>query len=389
VTTTSTAGTSASPHRTLAPAPDTGARTVTALLATIAGLCTIGLAMVMSASSVNALHKFGSSWYFTFRQAVAVVIGSLALWILSRIDYHVWRRWALPVLGVATVLLLAVLIPGIGQVAYGARRWIGVGPIQFQPSEIAKLAVILFAADVLSRHPPQRDGTGPIKLVLVAVGGLATLVMLQPDMGTTIVVVAVAATVLLLGGTPLPLFATMSGALAAIGTMVAVFEPYRRARLMSFIDPFSTGQPGYQVAQSFVGLGSGGFTGLGLGASRAKWGFLPNAHTDFIFAIIGEELGMIGALCVVGMFTTLGVFGLVAVRRAPDAFGALIAGGVTAWLVGQAALNMATVVGALPVTGVPLPFVSLGGTSTVICMAAAGLLVNVARQGEPAARPDP
>ncbi|HVE94351.1 MAG TPA: putative lipid II flippase FtsW [Acidimicrobiales bacterium] len=359
-------------------------RTVTALLGTIAGLCTIGLAMVMSASSVNALHKFGSSWYFTMRQAIAVAIGSLALWVLSRIDYHVWRRWALPALGVATVLLLAVLIPGVGQVAYGARRWLGAGPVQFQPSEIAKLAVLLFAADVLSRHPPQRDGSGPVKLVLVAVGVLATLVMLQPDMGTTMVVVAVATTVLLLGGTPLPLFATLSAALAAIGTAVAVFEPYRRARLMSFIDPFSAGQPGYQVAQSFVGLGSGGLTGLGLGASRAKWGFLPNAHTDFIFAIIGEELGLIGALVVVGMFTMLGVFGLATVRRAPDAFGALIAGGVTAWLVGQAALNMATVVGALPVTGVPLPFVSLGGTSTVICMAAAGILVNVARQGEAA-----
>lgn len=363
-------------------------RTVAGLLGTIAGLCTIGLAMVMSASSVNALHKFGSSWYFTLRQAMAVMIGSLALWILSRIDYHVWRRWALPLLGVATTLLLAVLVPGVGQVAYGARRWIGAGPVQFQPSEIAKLAVILFAADVLSRHPPRRDGTGPVKLVLVGVGVLATLVMLQPDMGTTMVIVAVAATVLLLGGTPLPLFATMSAALVALGTFVAVFEPYRRARLMSFIDPFSAGQPGYQVAQSFVGLGSGGFTGLGLGASRAKWGFLPNAHTDFIFAIIGEELGMIGALVVVAMFTALGVFGLAAVRRAPDAFGALIAGGVTAWLVGQAALNMATVVGALPVTGVPLPFVSLGGTSTVICMAAAGILLNVARQGEVAPRRD-
>ena len=360
-------------------------RPATALLVVIGALCTIGLAMVMSASSVNALHTFGSSWHFTLRQTGAVAIGAVALLVCSRVDYHRWRNWALPALGVVGLLLVLVLMPGIGQVAYGARRWLGAGPVQFQPSELAKVALILFGADVLSRHPPPRDGSGPVKVVLGALALLSLLVMLQPDMGTTMVMVGVTATVLLLAGTPLPLFAATSAAVVVIGGLVAVFEPYRRERLLSFIDPFSSGQPGYQVAQSFVGLGSGGFTGLGLGASRAKWGFLPNAHTDFIFAIIGEELGLVGALFVVTLFVALGALGLTAVRRAPDAFGALVAGGITAWLVGQAALNMATVVGVLPVTGVPLPFVSLGGTSTVIAMAAAGVLVNIARQGHAAA----
>ena len=207
-------------------------------------------------------------------------------------------------------------------------------------------------------------------------------------MGTSLVILGSVLAVCILGGIPWNyLFGGLAG-IAVLGTLVAFLEPYRRARIMSFANPFeSASGSGYQVVQSLVGLGSGGIRGVGLGASYAKWGFLPNAHTDFIFAIIGEELGLFGGLGVIGLFVALAVYGIRAAVRAPDAFGSLVAGGITAWLVGQAALNMATVVGALPVTGVPLPFVSVGGTSTMFGMAAAGILVNIARQAQPAPKP--
>jgi cell division protein FtsW len=301
--------------------------------------------------------------------------------VTSRVDYHVWRKFAVPaVLGVCFLLFL-VLVPGVGQTAYGARRWLGAGPLQFQPSELAKLALILFSADVLARHPPATEGAAPLYVIGGATALVTLFVIAEPDMGTTLVIVGSILAVLVLGGAPARLLAGGLAAVAGLGALVALFEPYRRERLLSFTDPFkSASGSGYQVVQSLVGLGAGGIRGVGLGASKAKWGFLPNAHTDFIFAIIGEELGLFGAVGVVGLFVALAVYGFRAATRAPDVYGALVAGGITAWLVGQAALNMATVVGALPVTGVPLPFVSLGGTSTIFGMAAAGIVVNIARQ---------
>lgn len=359
------------------------------LLVVIAALCITGLVMVLSASSVDALHTFGRPWHYFARQAVSVGLGAAALFVTSRIDYHLWRKFAVPmVVGVAFLLFL-VLIPGIGQTVYGARRWLGAGPLQFQPSELAKLALVIFAADVLARHPPSREGPTSVYVTGGATLAILVLVMAQPDMGTSMVIGGTVISVLILGGIPWNLLWTGLAGTVAFGSLVAVVEPYRLERLKSFADPWdSASGSGYQVVQSLVGLGSGGIRGLGLGASRAKWGFLPNAHTDFIFAIIGEELGLFGGIGVVGLFVALGVYGIRAASKAPDAFGALVAGGVTAWLVGQGALNMATVVGALPVTGVPLPFVSVGGTSTIFGMAAAGIVVNIARQSRSApARP--
>jgi len=357
------------------------------LLIVIGALCIVGLVMVMSASSVNALRNYGSSWHFFTRQAIAVVLGAAALWITARVDYHVWRRFAVPALAVVLLMLFLVLLPGVGQVAFGARRWLGVGPLQFQPSELAKLALILFSADILARHPPSREGPMPLYVVGGATALVALLVIAQPDMGTMMVILGTVAAVLILGGIPWSTFLIGGAVTGVLGTVVAIAEPYRRQRLLSFTDPFKDkALSGYQVVQSLLGLGTGGIKGVGLGASRAKWGFLPNAHTDFIFAVIGEELGLFGALGVVGLFVALAVYGVRAASRAPDPFGALVAGGITAWLVGQAALNMATVVGLLPVTGVPLPFVSLGGTSTLFGMAAAGIVVNIARRGAVSAR---
>jgi cell division protein FtsW len=357
------------------------------LLVIVAALCIVGLVMVLSASSVDALRTYGSSWYVFTRQAIYLGLGAGALWVTSRIDYHLWRKFAVPSLAVVLFLLLCVLVPGLGQTVYGARRWLGIGPMQFQPSELAKLALILFSADILARHPPQREGPMPLYVVGGATLAALVLVMAEPDMGTGMIILGSVLAVLILGGIPMNHLGAGLAGIGVLGTFVAIFEPYRRERLLSFADPFkSASGSGYQQVQSLVGLGSGGIRGVGLGASRAKWGFLPNAHTDFIFAVIGEELGLVGGLGVIALFVALGVFGIRAATRAPDAFGALVAGGITAWLVGQAALNMAAVVGALPVTGVPLPFVSVGGTSTIFGMAAAGILVNIARQrrSEPA-----
>ncbi|HUR77230.1 MAG TPA: putative lipid II flippase FtsW [Acidimicrobiales bacterium] len=351
------------------------------LLIVVGALCLVGLVMVLSASSVDAMRNYGSSWYFFLRQSMAVVFGTAAMWFTARIDYHRWRKLVVPALAVVLFLLFLVLIPGLGHSAYGARRWLGAGPLSFQPSELAKLALILFAADLLARHPPARVGPAPLYVIGGATAVVLALVMKQPDMGTSLVILGSVLAVLILGGIPWNYLFTGLAGVATLGSLVAILEPYRRERIMSFADPFkSASGSGYQVVQSLVGLGSGGIRGVGLGASRAKWGFLPNAHTDFIFAIIGEELGLFGGLGVIALFVALAVYGVRAAVRAPDAFGSLVAGGITAWLVGQAALNMATVVGALPVTGVPLPFVSVGGTSTMFGMAAAGIVVNVARQ---------
>jgi cell division protein FtsW len=223
--------------------------------------------------------------------------------------------------------------------------------------------------------------------VLVVFGALALLVMAQPDMGTTIVLTVIAFTLIFVAGTPMRPMGKIAGSFLVLGYLAARLEPYRWARMSSFRDPFAdVANSGYQLAQSLVGLGTGGLTGLGLGASRAKWGFLPNAHTDFIFAILGEEFGMVGSVLTVLLFLAFAVVGVRIALRAPDRFGALVAAGITAWVAGQAFLNIGVVVGALPVTGVPLPFLSFGGSSLVFTMVATGILLNIAAQGRTPAK---
>ena len=365
---------------------DDEARTPAApLIAVVGVLNLVGLMMVLSASNVAALRYYGSSWVFFQRQLAWVAIGTVGLVIAARVDYRRWRPLAGPMLAVSVFLLVLVLIPGVGINVNGSSRWLGAGFARMQPSELAKLAMLLFLADVLARRRERRDLTLPMKPVLVVAGGLSILVMKQPDMGTTLALGTITLTLLFLVGTPMRTMASVLGGAVVLAFVVGMAEPYRRARLLSFTDPFADGQnAGYQVVQSLVGLGTGQVTGVGLGSSRAKWGFLPNAHTDFIFAVIGEELGLIGTVLVVAFFAFFAVLAVRAAMRAPDMFGMLLAGGITAWIVGQGFINVATVCGILPVTGVPLPFVSLGGSSTVIAMLAVGILVNVARQGGPA-----
>ena len=356
-----------------------------ALLSNVLVLNLVGLVMVLSSSSVEALANYGSSWLFFNRQLLWTILGLLAMAAASRFDYRHLQRHVGLLLVVSAGLLALVLVPGVGIAANGSTRWLGFGSLRFQPSELAKLAILVYAADVLTRRAPLigdwREVLRPVALVFCF---FAALVMLQPDMGTTIVMSILTGTVLFVGGLRMRHLAVVGTAGLAAGTVLAVIEPYRRARLMSFVDPFSAVHAqagGYQVAQSLIALGSGGWTGVGLGAGRAKWLFLPNAHTDFIFAVIGEELGLIGCALVVFLFGALTVFGVRTALRAPDRFGTLLAAGITGWVVGQALVNIGAVTGLLPVTGVPLPFVSFGGSALLFTMAATGVLLNVARQG--------
>ena len=372
-------------HPTARPVrPPRRSKTYVGLLAIVTVLNLVGLVMVLSASSVIALDDYGSSWYVVMRQAMWLAIGTAACVLVLRVDYHRWRRMAVPALALSGALLGLVLVPGLGVEVNGASRWLGYGPVSLQPSELAKLTMLVFVADLLARRAAWMDD---IRLTLVPVtvvfGALAVLLMAQPNLGTTLVLGAIVVSLLWVAGTPLLPLSALTAAGAAVATGLALWAPYRRARVLAFLDPWADYQnSGYQNIQSLVGIASGGITGTGLGESRAKWGFLPEAHTDFIFAIIGEELGLIGALVVVVLFVALCVLGSRAALLAPDRFGMLIAAGATVWFGVQAFVNIGAVIGILPITGVPLPFVSYGGSSLLFSMIAAGLLLNVARQAQ-------
>ncbi len=372
-------------HPTAKPVrPQRRSKTYAGLLAVITVLNLLGLVMVLSASSVTALDDYGSSWYVVMRQALWLVVGTAACVVVLRVDYHRWRRLAMPALMGSGVLLALVLVPGLGIEVNGASRWLGYGPLSLQPSELAKLTVLLFVADLLARRAAWMDDT---RLTLVPVtvvfGTVAVLLMLQPNLGTTLVLGALVLSLLWVAGTPFLPLTALATAGAIVATGMALWAPYRRARVLSFLDPWADYQNGgYQNIQSLVGIASGGITGTGLGESRAKWGFLPEAHTDFIFAIVGEELGLLGALVVVALFVSLCILGSRAALLAPDRFGMLVAAGVTVWFGVQAFVNIGAVIGILPITGVPLPFVSYGGSSLLFSMVGAGLLLNVARQAE-------
>jgi cell division protein FtsW len=358
------------------------------LLAVVAVLDIIGLVMVLSASSVQALRSNGSAWQYFAKQLLWVTLGAVVMVCLMRVDYRRWRAVAKPMLVMSIGLLVLVLIPGVGINVSGSTRWLGLGGWRIQPSELAKFGVLLYCAELLSRRTGKMgDWRMSIVPVTIAFGSAAVLVMAQPDMGTTLVIACITFTLLWVAGARLSHMTAMLAGGALTAFVVALAEPYRRARMLSFLDPWKdAANTGYQAAQGLVALGEGRWFGLGLGASRAKWGFLPNAHTDFIFAILGEELGLIGALLVVGLFVTFAVLGVRAALRAPDRFGTLLAAGITSWIVGQAFINIGAVIGLLPITGVPLPFVSFGGSALVITMGAVGILLNVARQARPVAQ---
>lgn len=352
------------------------------LLSLVGVLCLIGLVMVLSASQVRALERTGSPWTYFQQHALYLALGSLLLVVVSLVDYRHWRRFTWPLVGVSVLLLIVVLIPAVGVEVNGTRSWVGVGEVSFQPAELAKFALLVFTADLLARRSRRLgDSRLTLRPVLLVLGTTVGLMMLQPDLGGTIIIGSIVVVVLFLAGIPLGRLVTLVAIGTAAALSLALSVSYQRSRLLSFLDPSGDSAPSYHLNQSLMGLASGGIFGVGLGAGRAKYGFLPYAHTDSIFAVIGEELGLIGALLVVAGFVAFAVLGVKVAVAAPDLFGTLLAGGITAWILVQALINIGGVIGIMPITGVTLPFISYGGTSLLTLMASAGVLLNVARQG--------
>ena len=351
-------------------------------------LLLFGLLMAFSASFVDAALD-GDAFATFRRQALWAAIALPVAWLASRVPRTLVRRLAWPGLALAVLGLVLVLIPGIGVSRFGSRRWIGVGELVVQPSEVVKLLLLVWLADVLERKRPRGGDLHTTEHLMVpAVPALlvvAFLVLLQPDLGTTILLGVVVALVLWVEGLRLRWFLLGSGLATVAAIILAFAADYRSARIRGWLDPeaYALGE-GFQLMQSWVALGSGGLTGLGPGSSRGKWNYLPNPGTDFIFAVIGEEFGLVGALAVVVLFVLLLGLGLHVAAVARPGFDRTLAFAITCWLVGQALLNIATVIGLLPITGVTLPLVSAGGSSLVITLTAIGLLVNVARDPAPA-----
>ena len=341
----------------------------------------LGLVMVLSASSILSLRQFGSPYTLAQRQALFAGLGLVAMIVASRLTVRTWRRLAWPSLVVALVLLVAVLIIGIE--VSGQRNWIEIiGPFRLQPSEFAKIALIIWAADLLARKESLLDRWSHLLVPLLPVIGLIlVLVLLEGDVGNVIILAAIAGAILFAAGAPLRLFVVL-GALgvAAIGAL-SIAAPYRMSRFTAWLDPQADRLgDGWQLIQGQYALGTGGWWGVGLGASREKWGSLPEAHTDFIFPVIGEELGLVGTLAVLGLFAVIAFVAFRLVSMTDDTFIRLASAGIGGWIVIQSIVNIGAVLGLLPITGVPLPLVSYGGSSLVPLLVSLGMLMSFARR---------
>ena len=351
------------------------------LAAVVTVLNMIGLVMVMSASSVVSVRESGAPWSYFQRQIMWTAIGTIAMFSTLAVSLDFWRRHAKIWLFASLGLLVAVLVPGVGRSAHGATRWLGFGPLQIQPSEFAKFAVLVFVADLLARRADRvRDLRWTLIPVLSYLLVVSALIMKQPNLGTTIIIATIVLSLLWAAGTPLGQMATTTAIFAAGTAAFVAFTPFRRTRSLRFLNPMADPHgSGLQNVQSLVALANGGLFGRGLGRSTVKWGYLPFAWTDFIFAVIGEEFGLFGAMLVVLLFVTLAVVGAYVAARADDRFSMLVAVGITTWITVQAFMNIAAVIGLMPITGIPLPFVSFGGSSLVVNLAAVGMLLNIAR----------
>ena len=350
----------------------------------VLALVSFGVVMVYSASSARALLDEADPMSLARRQAIYAAIGLGAFLVCSRLDVRRLRHLAPLLLGVAIVLNIAVMVPGIGTVANGARQWIVVGPLQFQPSELAKVALVLWIAAFAARNPlrvQRPEGVRPALLV----AGFMLLLVVVADLGTAVVLAAGALAALLVAGAPGRTLLLSIGAGATAAVLAVVAQPYRKERLLAFMDPWAdpTGS-GFQTVQAQIALGSGGWHGVGLGDGLQKVFYLPEAHTDMIIATVGEELGLLGVVAVIALVCLVVVSGYRIALRARDLFQQVLAAGLTTLVAVQAVVNLGAVLGMLPVTGVPLPFVSYGGSSLVVFCAAAGILVRIGRQSHAA-----
>ena len=351
-------------------------------------LC-LGLAMVLSTGFFADL-SVGKSPYHDFEvQLVGIVVGIPIMWVVARAQPRLFRAAAYPLLAVSAIGLCLTLIPGVAQSQNGASRWIAVGPLTFQPSELAKLALAVWGADLLARKEKLSmltDWRHMLVPLLPGTGVLAMLVMAGHDLGTTFILLVIFLVLLWIIGTPGRVFVGLLIFMGLVLLLLTVTESYRVKRLTGFWDTTNTDPTGtnMQAIQGKYALGSGGIFGVGLGAGREKWGWLPESTSDFIFAIIGEELGLVGTLCVTALYGGLAFAGLRVARRAPDTFSRLLSAAITAWIVGQAVVNIGAVIGVFPITGVPLPLVSRGLSSVLVTMVGLGILMSFARR-EPGA----
>lgn len=353
------------------------------LLSVVLALLAIGLAMVYSASGIKALDTLDEPRYYLVQQSAWVATGLIAMFVVARVDYHRYRRLAAPALVIAVLLLVAVLVPGVGTRVGGASRWLRITSfIGVQPAELAKLALVVYLAFWLGRHR-DRVQTVTITLPFLVLSGLiAGLVVAEPDLGTAIVVGAISLAMYFVAGARLREFAALGLLAVTAVAAAAVIQPYRLQRILTFLDPWSDPRgAGFQTIQSLYGLALGGPFGEGLGAGKEKFGFLPAPYTDSIFAVLGNELGLFGTLLVVLLFLMVAFKGVRIALRAPDATGALLAAGITTWLVFQAWVNMAVVASLVPMTGITLPFISYGGSSICVGLLGVGILLNIGRQG--------
>jgi cell division protein FtsW len=351
------------------------------LLTTTLCLLALGVVMVFSASSTTSLlGDAGDGAFYLKRTALYGIVGLLALKFLASGGVKVLRPLTVPLMGLSLFLLVAVMIPGVGLEVNGAHRWIGAGLFQIQPSEIAKVALILYGAQLLATRPKMTRSIGDMGPFLLAVALVSGLVVLEPDLGTAMVACFASAAMLIAAGARLRDLAILAAAIGVVIVLAIMIEPYRMERLTGFLNPGSDPSgAGFQANQAQIALGSGGIFGVGLGESLQKAFYLPEAHTDMIAAVIGEELGLVGIAMIVGLFSLFGYAGLQTARKARDPYAKLLAAGLTSLIVVQAVINLFAVLGLAPLTGVPLPFVSYGNSSLLTMLAAVGVLLNIAR----------
>ncbi|HLT57527.1 MAG TPA: putative lipid II flippase FtsW [Limnochordales bacterium] len=351
------------------------------IFAAVVALLAIGIMMVMSAASVTGFIQYGDPYYHLKRQLVWALVGLAAMAVLAHIDYRFYRLLTVPLLLVAFVGLVVVLF--VGAEIGGARRWIGLGAFNVQPSEVMKVALVNYlAAHAAARRGEMADFVRGFLPPLLVLGAAFGLVLLEPDFGTGVAMAVTAFIVLFAAGVNLWHLAGVALASVPALALLIYQEPYRLRRFMAFLDPWADRMDaGWNVIQSLLAIGSGGLFGLGLGEGRQKYLYVPEQHTDFIFAILGEELGFVGTTTVVALFLLLAWRGYRAALRAPDVYGCLLAVGITTMIVFQALLNIGVVTGSLPATGITLPFISFGGSSLVVTLSAAGILLNISRHG--------
>jgi len=343
------------------------------LLILILALVVFGIIAVTDASAPQALNAYGDKFFLSRQQFLWGIIGVIALFVSSNIKYTFWEKLAIPLFIISILFLIIVLIPQLGFSAMGARRWIVFGPVNFQPSEIVKFTLGIYFAKVASKNKKILSYLIPFVFVVA-------LVMFQPDLGTTLIISIIAMSQIFVSDINLwYFFGTILGGLVA-GIPLILLSDYRKERLLTFLqmahDPLGSS---YHIRQILIALGSGGFWGVGFGASRQKYLFLPEASTDSIFAVIAEELGFVGGMLLIGLFIYFILQGFIVAKNAPDTFSKVLAVGITSWIGGQALLNIGSMVAIIPLTGIPLPFISYGGSSLVMILVACGILLNISK----------